>query len=425
MNRVPAHRFEWLVPGLLRDKCIALIKLLPKNLRKLFVPVPEAVDRIFPGLHAANAPLLEALSAALFGAYRERIPVHAWQPQELESFYRANFRVLDGEGALLDQDRDLAALKARLREPMQRSLQQETSRGFQRDSLQRWDFGELPDTYRFEQAGVTITAYPALVDERDSVAIRLLESPAAAQQQSERGLIRLLQIQTATPVKYLRRELLRGNSVSLQLAGIEQRREQWIDEILEATYREVFVVGQVLPRSEEDFARRLRDGQGEVIPVAQRYASMLEKIAAQYAGIRAFLRQANQLAWLPALEEVEAQLSLLFPHRFIADTPWRRLQHYPRYLQAIEHRVDRWRGHFARDRELSRELSPLHRQLAELIQRQPAVLQRSAKAEHYRWMLEELRVSLFAQSLGTEEPVSGKRLREWWPQVLAEVEPKH
>ncbi|MDB6060446.1 MAG: ATP-dependent helicase HrpA [Verrucomicrobiaceae bacterium] len=422
LNRVPMYRFEWLVPGLLRDKCIALIKSLPKNLRKLFVPVPEAADRLLPHLRARDASLLAALGEAIFTVYRERVPDDAWQLNELEIFYRANFRVLDSDGALLDQDRDLAALKLRLREPMQRSLQQETSRGFQRDALQRWDFGRLPDTYQFEQAGVKITAYPALVDQKDSVAIRLLESPAIAMQQSERGLIRLLQLQTGATVKYLRKELLRGNGVNLQLAGIEQRRDDWLDEVLEATYREIFIVDHELPRTEEEFTQLLQNGQSDIASVALRYAATVEKIALHYSKIRTRLRQDNQLAWLPALEEIEGQLKLLFMPRFIADTPWQWLQQYPRYLQAIEQRIDKWRGFFSRDRELSRDLMPLQKQLIELIARQPDILQRAVLAQRYRWTLEELRISLFAQTLGTLEPVSTKRLRELWSQVLTQTE---
>src|SRR5690606_20212410 len=134
LNRLPSYRFEWLVPGLLRDKCIALIKSLPKQWRKLFVPVPECVDRLMPSLQPGDAPLLTALSQALLKQCGERVPDEAWQPDELEVFYRANFRVLDADGALIDQDRDLVALRARLREPMQRSLQQESARGFQRDA---------------------------------------------------------------------------------------------------------------------------------------------------------------------------------------------------------------------------------------------------------------------------------------------------
>jgi ATP-dependent helicase HrpA len=249
----------------------------------------------------------------------------------------------------------------------------------------------------------------------------LLESPAVAQQQSERGLIRLLQLHTAAAVKYLRKELLRSNSVTLQLAGIEQRREEWLDEILEATYREVFLAGQVLPRSEDEFNQRLQKGQGSVTEVAQRYAAILEKIAMHYSKIRAQLRQNAQLAWLPAHEEIDAQLQLLFKPHFIVDTPWQWLQQYPRYLQAIEQRIEKWRGFFTRDRELSRELKMLQNQLNMLLAEEVDVVQRSPLLQRYRWLLEELRVSLFAQTLGTSEPISSKRLRDLWPQVLKEV----
>lgn len=422
LNRLPAQRFEWLVPGLLRDKCIALIKSLPKRWRKVFVPVPEMVDRILPNLRAGNAPLVDALSDALLTIHRERIPADTWQPNELETFYRANFRVFDANGILLGEDRDLAALKQRLHEPMQQSLQQETSREFQRESLQRWDFGHLPDTYQFKQAGVTITAYPALVDEKGSVAIRLLESPAVAQQQSERGVIRLLQLQTANGVKYLRKELLRGNSVNLQLAGIEQRREAWINEILEATYREIFIVDQDLPRTEAEFNLRLQQGQGGIVAVAQRYAAMLEKIATLFDKIRTRMRQSSQLAWLPALEEIEVQLQLLFKPRFIVETPWQWLQQYPRYLQAIDQRIEKWRGFFPRDRDLGRDLKILQNQLNDLLAREPDLFQHAPLAQRYRWLLEEVRVSLFAQTLGTLEPVSSKRLRDLWTQVLAQLQ---
>ena len=417
LNRVPAYRCEWLVPGLLRDKCIALLKTLPKQWRKQLVPVPETVDRLLPRLKPADRPLLEALAEALTATLGINVPADAWQPQELEDFYRINFRVLDADGALLGQGRDLEALKQQLREPMTRSLQQETTRGFQRESLQRWDFGELPELYRFEQAGVTITAYPTLVDQRDSVAVQLAESPEAARAQTEQGLIRLLQLQSAQTVKYLRKELLRGNTVNLQLAGISQRREDWIDAILEATYRQVFIAQRELPRSEREFDALLQAGKAEVIPTAQRYAELLQTVAGHYAAIRAAKRRGSELAWLPVFEDIDAQLALLFQPGFIAATPWHWLQQYPRYLRAIELRLEKLRGFFQRDRELNRELQPLQQQLSELIKRAPSCLQQSEAAQRYRWLLEEYRVSLFAQTLGTLEPVSAKRLRDVWTQV--------
>ena len=423
LNRVPDHYFEWLVPGLLRDKCIALLKTLPKQWRKQFVPIPEAVDRVLPVLKACDRPLTEVLGE-LLAEHTEKIPPLAWQSDELDAFYRANFRVVDSNAELLGEGRDLAELKQRLRAPMQQSLQREVKHGFQRAALQKWDFGELPESYRFEQAGVTVTAYPALIDEQDSVAIKLLETPAAARLQSERGVIRLLQLQTAPSLKYLRKELLRGNALSLQFAGIDQKREQWVEEILEAGYRELFIEGRELPRSEAEFSERLEKNKAEIIAVAQRYEKLLIDIAKSYSNIRGLLRNKTDAAWEAVFADINRQLEQLFRPRFIADTPWQWLQHYPRYLQAIVQRIEKLRGFFARDRELSRDLMPLQKQLLEAWQKQPERAAESASVVRYRWLLEELRVSLFAQGLRTLEPVSIKRLRDIWLQVEHELAAK-
>jgi ATP-dependent helicase HrpA len=420
LNRVPAHRFDWLVPGLLRDKCIAILKGLPKQWRKPLVPVPETVDRLLPTMAVADRPLTEALAEALQKQLRLQIPAEAWREITLEPFYRANFRVVDVNGKLLDQDRDLAALKERLHALMTQSLQQETRAGFQRDAVVRWDFGVLPQKHQFQQAGVTVTAYPALEDRGDSVAVTLRESPEVAERESERGVIRLLQLQSADKVKQLRKELLRGNSVNLQLAGISQRRDEWIDEILTATYREIFVAGQPLPRTEAEFEQRLKSGRDRIIATAQRYAVLMQQVAQDYAAIRSARSGGSELAWLPVLQEIDAQLELLFQPGFISQTPWPQLQHYPRYLKAIAARLEKLRGHFARDRELARELAPLQRQLKQQLERDPGLLQRCPALARYRWLLEELRVSLFAQALGTVEPVSMKRLRDQWQRVQAE-----
>jgi len=417
LNRVPDHRFEWLVPGLLREKCIALLKTLPKHRRKQFVPIPEAVDRVLAHLSPSDRPLHEALADALLSIQRERIPADEWQLDQLEDFYRANFRVLDSNGELLAQSRDLATLKRQLQAPMQQSLQQQVANGFQREALQRWDFGSLPQTYRFEQAGQTITAYPALIDEHDSVAIRLVESPALAQQKTEQGVIRLLQLQSVPTTKYLRKELLRGNTLNLQLAGIDQRREVWVEDVITASYREAFITGHELPRDQAEFDRRLQLGINSVTAIAQRYATVLQTIAETYAQIRQQRRQGGELAWLPVLEDIDQQLALLFKPHFIVDTPWQWLQHYPRYLQAIVQRLQKLRGFFQRDRDLSRELLPLQKQLQDLLQCQPDAINHCEPLQHYRWLLEELRVSLFAQTLGTIEPASVKRLRDLWGQA--------
>jgi ATP-dependent helicase HrpA len=153
--------------------------------------------------------------------------------------------------------------------------------------------------------------------------------------------------------------------------------------------------------------------------VAQRFAALLQTVAEQYSAIRAAQKRGSELAWLPVLDEIDQQLALLFQPGFIAATPWSWLGQYPRYLKAIVQRLEKLRGQFQRDRELSRELQPLQRQLAELLQKRPGLLADCEPLRRYRWLLEEYRVSLFAQTLGTLEPVSAKRLREQWLLVQA------
>jgi ATP-dependent helicase HrpA len=205
--------------------------------------------------------------------------------------------------------------------------------------------------------------------------------------------------------------------LNLQLAGIDQRREVWVEDVITASYHEAFITGHELPRDQAEFDRRLELGINSVTSIAQRYATKLQTIAETYAQIRQQRRQGGELAWLPVLEDIDQQLALLFKPHFIVDTPWQWLQHYPRYLQAIVQRLQKLRGFFQRDRDLSRELLPLQKQLQDFLQRQPDAINHCEPLQHYRWLLEELRVSLFAQTLGTIEPASVKRLRDLWGQA--------
>ncbi|HUH36537.1 MAG TPA: ATP-dependent RNA helicase HrpA [Spongiibacteraceae bacterium] len=424
LNRVPDHRGEWLVPGLLRDKCIALLKALPKQYRKQLVPVPEAADRALAQMAVGDTPLIDSLGQALARTARLTIPAEAWDDTTLDAFYRMNYRVLDDRGQLLRQSRDLALLKSELRGAMRETLQDKSDARFQRADLTRWDFGALPASTRFEQAGVVATAYPALVDRGDSVAIELLDSAATADAASEQGLIRLLQLQCAEPVKYLRRELLRGNSLNLQLAGVQQKRENWLEDLLYASFRQVFVEGRELPRDQPAFEALLAAGRGEIVATAQAWAGLLQQIATEYSRCRKAMSAGNQLAWLHALEDIRAQLDMLFAPGFVRTVGWTQLSHYPRYLQAIVQRLEKLRGQHSRDRQLTTELRNFQQRLEQALARAPSALRDDPALAQYRWMLEEYRVSLFAQGLGTAGPVSAKRLQQQWQAVQAESSPR-
>ena len=411
LNRVPVHHFEWLVPGMLRDKCIALLKLLPKSLRKQMVPVPEYVDKALRGVEADNVPLLETLARQLRKIVGVEIPLDQWRPEKLDNFYRMNFRIVDTDGKTLGQSRDIDQLIEQFKGRASESVQQQTEQRFHKADIKQWDFGELPEQYDFKQAGVAVTSYPALIDKDDSVTIELMDFAGDAELASQRGLVRLLMLQLPQQLKYLRKELLKGNQINLQLAGINQRREDWIEDLLFAVFMRVFIEGRPLPRNQQDFDRRLNDHKAELVELATRGGELLIAIAKQATVIRKGLKSANQLAWAMAVGDIKHQLDRLFMPGYIADTPWHWLEQYPRYLQAIAQRIEKLRGQLPRDRQLMVGLEALSVVLQDHWQNNRQAAIKSELLLDYRWLLEEYRVSLFAQQLGTLQPVSEKRLK--------------
>ncbi len=426
LNRVPRHRFEWLVPGMLRDKCIALVKLLPKQLRKQVVPVPEYVDKVLAQVSVDDVPLLDVLTRQLKQLAGVTIPLDAWQSDQLDDFYKMNYRVIDAAGKQLGQGRNLEKLLANFKGQVTETLQQHTRQRFQSEHIKQWDFGELPNEYKFQQAGVTVTSYPALVDCKDSVAIELKDFPQQAEQESRRGLVRLYMLELAQTVKYLRKELLQGNTINLQLAGFSyqknaqqlgQQKEQWLDDLLSAVFYRVFIDGKTLPRNEQLFQQRLHEGKKILVSEANVMAGLLTDIATHYNTIRKQMKAANELTWAFAIGDIQQQLSLLFAPGFIVDTPWQYLQQFPRYLEAIIQRLEKLRGHYQRDKQLSLGLNALSEPLYAQWQGNQDAASRSELLLEFRWLLEEFRVSLFAQALGTRQPVSEKRLRQQWKVV--------
>lgn len=417
LNRVPQHRFEWLVPGLLRDKCIALVKLLPKSIRKQLVPVPDNVDKVLLAVEADDSPLLEVLARQLKRLSGVDIDIDHWDTSLLDDFYRINYRIVDADGNEIGQGRQFDKLREQFKTQVSHTYQEHSQQRFNSKHIQQWDFGELPQTYHFDQAGITVTSYPALVDCGDSVAIDLFDFPEQAQLSHQRGLVRLYMLAMPQQIKYLRKELLRGNECSLLLASISQQRERWLEQLLQAVFFRVFVEGKALPRDQQQFTLSLERDKSELVPQANHMAEVLLDIAKQYNLVRKQLKSANELAWVSVISDVKQQLAMLFQDDFIVDTPWQWLQQYPRYLQAISRRLDKLRGQFQRDKQLMVGLAKLTDPLNALWKDNRQAMTQSEQLLEYRWLLEEYRVSLFAQQLGTLKPVSEKRLSEQWKAI--------
>ena len=417
LNRVPRYRFDWLVPGLLREKCIQLVKALPKEKRKQLVPVPDHVDRALAALEPDNTDLLQALSLALGRHGGPRLAQSDWSPQKLDDYYRMNVRVVDADGRLLGHGRNLDELVNRFRSDTRQSVSSGREHSPARSGITRWDFGELPREWRFRQAGLDILSFPALVDESDSVAIVLCDYPGEARLRHRLGVLRLLRLHSSQQVKFLRKQLLQGNEFSLALAAASRERTVLLEDLIDASYLQAMAVDAAAPYSEADFVQLLERGRADVITRGNELESMLLASLRVLADIRRLLAALQAAAWPDARRDIDAQLQRLLAPAFLRDTPAPWLAQLPRYLKAVRTRVERLPGQYAKDQGHTAQLQALAAPLWEAADRRPGLLLLSEEAARYRWLLEEFRVSLFAQNLGTREAVSAKRLQEQWQAV--------
>lgn len=414
LDKVPEGRLQWLVPGLLREKSIALVKALPKAQRKQLVPVPDYVDRALETLSPSDTSLLEALSISLKRISGVEIDLQSWSAQSLDDYYRMNIRVLDDAGETLAESRNLNALRSKLSHRVQSSIAKETGKGFESREVNCWDFGALAVEHQFKQSGATLTAYPSLRLRKQTVELALAESLQEAQRESLAGVQQLLLFRLGQQTKGLRKQLFSNNAQQLQFAACQQDRRQWIDDTLMAAAREAFGLStESLPRNEEAFESIWQRGRSEFVPVAERYDVLLGEILGLYSDICRRMKSLNSLAWIQSINDIRQQLSSLFSKGFIRDCSLQELAQFPRYLKAVLQRMDKLDGNFQRDRQCTLILEPMQEKVDQVLLKDPLAMTLADFAE-FRWMLEEFRVSLFAQQLGTAMPVSEKRLKNAW-----------
>jgi len=419
LNRVPRHRFDWLVPGMLREKCIALVKSLPKDKRKKLVPVPDFVDRALAELQPDDSDLLQSLSRTLGRLGGVKLTAADWDSANLDDYYRMNIRVVDAEGKQLAQRRDLGSLIEQFRSDTRRSVSADTAFTPAREGLQRWNFDAVPREWRFRQAGAEIVSYPALVDRTDSVAIELCDYPGIARLKHRRGVLRLLRLHSAQTVKFIRKQALQGNEFNLVLAGVGLDRAALVEDLIDGSFIQALSLDEALPYDREAFDIVLEKGKGRVVSCANDIETVLLNSLKPLAQVRHRLAGIPEGKWADTVADIEQQLARLLDSGFVCDTPGIWLNQYPRYMKALLNRVERLSGQYPKDQRHTALLAKLSEPLAQAARDRAGLLQLCPAAEQYRWMLEELRVSLFAQSLGTRQPVSEKRLGQQW-QVVRE-----
>ena len=417
LNRVPRYRFEWLVPGLLREKCIQLVKGLPKDRRKALVPVPDSVDRALAGMEPDDVPLCQALAQRLSRQAGQRLEAGHFNPERLESFYHMNIRVVDARGKLLAQGRDLQALVDRFAEDTRESVAGGGGDSPAREGLTRWDCGPLPAEWRSRQAGIEIVAWPALEDRGESVAVILCDYPGQARLQHRLGVLRLVELQQRQQQRFLRKQLLRGNQSQLLVAGAGLQRDALVADLVDAAYLQSLDLGDAWSVRDAAAFQGLLQRCGGVVEVANELERNVLSALAALAEARQWLQRNRDKSRTESLADIEAQIERLWGGHALRDAPPEWLGQYPRYMKALQQRAERLAGQAERDRERTEQLEALREPLDSAMQRYPGLLALCPEAAEYHWMLEEFRVSLFAQQLGTRRPVSEKRLRQQWQSV--------
>ncbi len=438
INQLTPARFQWLVPGLLRERVIALLKSLPKALRKSFVPVPDFADVCLKVLTPGDEPLLPALTHQLRRLTGVTVPDEAWQPDSLPDYLRTRFRILDEQGQEIGTGRDLKSLQRTFAEAAQQSFQRmPAASGLEKEGITRWDFGELPEQIELQRHGTRLTAYPALEDRERSVALTLQDSPEKAARVTRAGLRRLFRLQLSEQIKRLERQLPGFQELCLRYtqapaspwcgkenpskAGRHKFNgacETLRGEIVASVLDQAFLDGDEPVRDAEVFEGRLQAGRARLVAVADELCGLIERILGTHQGVIQTLNGTLPRVWMKAVADIHGQLQYLIYRGFLADVPVPALRHYPRYLKAIERRLQRLEQAPDKDRPKLAEISPLWEAYLQQAQALRQAGRASAELERYRWMLEELRVSLFAQELKTAIPVSAKRLQEQWRRVL-------
>ncbi|WP_319241485.1 ATP-dependent RNA helicase HrpA [uncultured Propionivibrio sp.] len=415
LNQIPAARCEWLVPGLLKEKVVQLVKTLPQKIRSKLVPVPDFAADFVAAVQPSDKALIPALIHYILqsrglNARGWEITPDAFRPDAIPAHFSFNFRLVDEHGRQLGMSRNLAELRGEWGGQAKQEFSELHETPAEYAGMTDWSFGELPELMEVDVGGQRVVGYPGLSDDGDSVSLCVFDSLEEAQAVHAAGLLRLFRLQFRDQLKYFEKNLPGLTQMAMQymtLGSQEDLRNQLLDVVL----RRACLI-EPWPTDAAAFRQRCSEAKPRLGLIAQEICRLVGLILSEWQSVQKKLPAFK--AHAAALQDIEKQLGRLIGKRFVADTPFERLQHLPRYLKAVSMRLDKLRANPSRDASLLAEYVPLWTNY----ERRAIVLAKQGVAnpqvEQFRWLLEELRVQLFAQELRTPAPVSVKRLQKMW-----------
>ncbi|WP_071844553.1 ATP-dependent RNA helicase HrpA [Serratia liquefaciens] len=409
LNQVEDQGFEWQIPGIRRELVIALIKSLPKPVRRNFVPAPNYAEAFLGRVTALELPLLDALERELRRMTGVTVSRDDWQWEQVPDHLKMTFRVVGEKHKTLLEGKNLTALKLQLKDKVQETLSAVADDGLEQSNLHIWSFGKLPEFYEQKRGGYSMKAYPALVDEKDSVAIRLFDSEQEQQQAMWQGSRRLLLLNIPSPIKYLHEKL--PNKAKLGLYFNPYGRVlDLIDDCISCGIDKLIAEHGGPVWQEEDFARLQEKVRAELNETVVGVAKQVEQILTAVFNINKRLKGRVDISLALALSDIKNQLGGLVYRGFVTNNGWKRLSDTLRYLQAIERRLEKLATDPHRDRAQMLRVEQVQQAWQQWLNKLPPKRQQDEEVKEVRWMIEELRVSLFAQQLGTPYPISDKRI---------------
>ena len=412
LNRLHAPSLEWLVPGMLREKIQLLIKALPKQIRRICVPVPDFITKFLesnPDRQAAIIPQLAHFIAKSAGDMRilEQIDQDAWAAQELPEHCYLNLRIIDDGGQELAGGRKLHELQQQLGQAAATTFRDNTQE-FERDNVTAWDIGTLPESIKFARGKQQLTGYLGLQKEKDGrIALRLFDTIEAAEQAHRQGVIELMKLQLKEQVKDLNKGIQGFTQAAMLLKHINA--DTLRDDLTQAVCDRAFIGEDELPRNEKAFKEQIKRARSRLPAVKEALSRYLQETAAAYAELN------GKLGKHPLTHLLRQRLQTLLAPGFASHTPWAQWPRLPIYLKAMTLRLEKYSSNPARDAAREADIQELEQMWQEktdglVKQGQPV----SDDLAAFKWMIEELRVSLFAQELKTPYPVSVKRLLKEW-----------
>lgn len=435
LNQLNEAEFEWQVPGLRQEKITALIRGLPKSLRRNFVPAPAFAQAVLEAVNIGSKPLLATLTAELKRMTGITVPDTAWCSDNLPLHLQFNFRVINAKDEILGEARSLEALREQLGGRAQQAFASGPKDEWQRDGLLDWSVGDLPTSVTVERAGFELPATPSLVDKGHSVALQLIDDPDKAEPTHRAGVSRLYHLALAKEIKYLSKNLPLLTELTTAIQKLPPRpsnvpkpknlllneqqtpREVLLADLVQQSINQLFLQSP-LPRGEAEFNARLAASRSQLVATATELAAQVQGQLKLRRSIIQQLDGKQPLAWLENLRDIREQLDQLVYRGFISATEPARLAELPRYLRGMLHRLDKLADNPPLDTKRLREFKPLWAAAVERLSKAAEQAEVSpalwAALSDYRWALEEYRISLFAQTLGTAYPISAKRLHAQW-----------